>query len=42
MIKGNIRLTLPSPHRKDISVSLLMKILKQAGISKEDWLKASE
>jgi len=42
MIKGNIRLTLPNPHRKDISVSLLMKILKQAEISREDWLKVSE
>lgn len=39
MIKGNIRLTIPNPHKSDISISLLNKILKQAQISKEDWEK---
>ncbi len=37
MIKGNIRLTLPNPHRKEIGVDLLIRILRQAGISKEEW-----
>jgi predicted RNA binding protein YcfA (HicA-like mRNA interferase family) len=39
MIKDNIRLTMPNSHRKDISVDLLMKILKHAKISKDDWFK---
>lgn len=39
MIKGNIVLTLPNPHEKEISVDLLIRILKQAGVSKSDWLK---
>ncbi|TAL67281.1 MAG: type II toxin-antitoxin system HicA family toxin [Bacteroidetes bacterium] len=37
MIKGNIRLTIPNPHRKEISVDLLIRLLRQAGISKEEW-----
>ena len=38
MIKGNLVLTIPNPHNSDIGVSLLLKILKQANISKDDWL----
>jgi predicted RNA binding protein YcfA (HicA-like mRNA interferase family) len=37
MIKDNLRLTIPNPHQKDISVSLLSKILRQGKISREDW-----
>ncbi|OGU13807.1 MAG: hypothetical protein A2X61_14115 [Ignavibacteria bacterium GWB2_35_12] len=37
MIKGNIRLTIPNPHRKEISVDLLIRLLRQAGILKEEW-----
>ena len=37
MLKGKIRLTMPNPHRKEISVDLLFRILRQAGISKEEW-----
>lgn len=37
MIRGNVRLTIPNPHKSDISVALLIKILKQAQISKEEW-----
>ena len=39
MIKDKLRLTLPNPHQSDIGINLLNKILKQAGISKEDWEK---
>jgi hypothetical protein len=28
----------PNPHRGDISVDLLKKILRQGEISREDWL----
>jgi predicted RNA binding protein YcfA (HicA-like mRNA interferase family) len=39
MIKGHISITIPNPHRNDMSVDLLSRILKQAGISRNDWLK---
>ena len=39
MIKGDLVLTLPNPHRKEISVDLLVRILKQAHISREQWLE---
>ena len=38
MIKGDLALTIPNPHSEDISVDLLSKILKQAGISKKEWI----
>jgi predicted RNA binding protein YcfA (HicA-like mRNA interferase family) len=38
MIKGSLVLTVPNPHRKQIGVPLLLKILKQAQVSKEEWL----
>lgn len=39
MLKGTLRLTIPNPHRKVIGVDLLLRILKQAGISREEWIK---
>jgi len=38
MLKGKLRLTIPNPHRREISVGLLKKILKQAEISREEWI----
>jgi predicted RNA binding protein YcfA (HicA-like mRNA interferase family) len=38
MTKGNLVLTVPNPHRKEIGVPLLSKILKQAQITKVEWL----
>ena len=38
MIKDNLTLTIPNPHSKDISTDLLSRILRQAGINKEDWI----
>jgi len=39
MVKGNLRLTLPNPHQGEISKDLLSRILKQAGISHDEWEK---
>jgi len=39
MIKGNLVLTIPNPHRREIGVALLARILRQAGVSKEEWLE---
>ena len=38
MVKGRKKIRIPNPHgKKDIHISLLKEILKQAGISEEDW-----
>ena len=37
MLKSDLSLTIPNPHESDIEKSFLLKILKQAGISKEEW-----
>jgi predicted RNA binding protein YcfA (HicA-like mRNA interferase family) len=39
MVKGSLRLALPNPHQKDISVELLVRILRQAGVSIEEWVE---
>ncbi|MDM7935682.1 MAG: type II toxin-antitoxin system HicA family toxin [Methanothrix sp.] len=42
MVKGDIRVVIPNPHRgRDIGARLLAQILKEAGISREDWLSAA-
>jgi hypothetical protein len=37
MKKDDLTLTIPNPHQGDIRVSLLTRLLKQAGISREEW-----
>ena len=37
MVKGDLTLTIPNPHQKDIGRELLARILRQAGVSKEEW-----
>ena len=37
MIKDDIRLTLPNPHKQEIRIDLLSRILKQAKISVREW-----
>jgi len=39
MVKADLVLTIPNPHRKEISVDLLVRILKQANIEKEWWVQ---
>lgn len=38
MVKGGAVLTVPNPHEGDVSVDLLKKILRQGGVSRNDWL----
>ena len=40
MMKDNLVLTIPNPHRKEIGVDLLTRILKRAGVTREEWLKS--
>ena len=43
MVKGRRKVHIPNRHqRKDIGVPLLREILKQAGVSREEWLNASD
>jgi predicted RNA binding protein YcfA (HicA-like mRNA interferase family) len=37
LVRGQLWLTLPNPHQKEISKVLLARILKQASISREEW-----
>ena len=39
MYRGKRPLTIPNPHRGQISKGLLMRVLRQAGISREEWEK---
>ncbi|MFQ5904030.1 MAG: type II toxin-antitoxin system HicA family toxin [Candidatus Binatia bacterium] len=38
MVKGNLVLTIPNPHSREIGVPLLSRILRQAGIKTKAWL----
>ncbi len=38
MIRGHLVLTIPNRHRKVISVDLLTRILRQADLTREQWL----
>jgi len=40
MIRNELRLTIPNPHSQQIGVDLLVRILRQAEISREDWDQA--
>jgi predicted RNA binding protein YcfA (HicA-like mRNA interferase family) len=37
MKRGRKRVKLPNPHQGDVSQPLLIRILKEAGISREEW-----
>ena len=39
MVRGENTPRVPNPHEGDISRELLDRILKQAGVSKEEWRK---
>lgn len=38
MKKGDLTLDLPNPHKQDIGIDLLKKILNRAEVSREEWL----
>jgi len=37
MLRHDIRLAIPNPHKSDISQDFLARILRQAGIDREEW-----
>ena len=38
LVRGSRRVILPNPHRQDIRVDLLVRILRQAGVTRNEWL----
>ena len=40
MVKGELRLTIPNPHRQDIGIDLLKRILRQGEIQRDEWERA--
>jgi predicted RNA binding protein YcfA (HicA-like mRNA interferase family) len=39
MRRGNLTLIVPNEHEGDIAPGFLSRLLKQAGISREEWLQ---
>lgn len=39
MVKGDLRVRIPNPHKSDIGVNLLKQVLREAGIDRETWEK---
>jgi predicted RNA binding protein YcfA (HicA-like mRNA interferase family) len=37
LVRGELKLYMPNPHDGEIGRDLLAKILRQAGIDREDW-----
>lgn len=37
MLRRDITIVLPNPHKRDLGKELLARILRQAGISRDDW-----
>ena len=42
MQRGKLKVRIPNEHAGDIGVSLLAEILKQAGVSHDEWLAAPD
>ena len=39
MKKGRRKVHIPNPHGSDIGIELLSRLLRQAGISEEEWMR---
>jgi predicted RNA binding protein YcfA (HicA-like mRNA interferase family) len=39
VVKGDLSLRVPNPHQADIGKELLVRILRQAGVSRNEWEK---
>jgi predicted RNA binding protein YcfA (HicA-like mRNA interferase family) len=37
MVRGRLRVRIPNPHGGDVSASLLRLVLREAGVSLDDW-----
>jgi predicted RNA binding protein YcfA (HicA-like mRNA interferase family) len=39
MVRGDVVVSVPNPHREEIGVDLLQRILRRAGVTREEWLE---
>lgn len=39
LVKGELRLILPNPHQGEISKDLLARLIRQAGLTRDEWEK---
>jgi hypothetical protein len=37
LVRGDVAVRIPNPHQGDIGMELLARILRQAGVDKEEW-----
>ena len=37
MVRGEVTVRIPNPHRSDIGKELLIRILRQAGVDRNEW-----
>ena len=37
MVRDDVVVTIPNPHRGDIGIGLLSRIIRQAGVTREEW-----
>ena len=37
MLRAGVSLTIPNPHGSDIGPNLLAQVLRQAGITRDEW-----
>ena len=37
MVRAGVVVTIPNPHGSDIGIGLLVRVLRQAGVSREEW-----
>ena len=40
MVRGSVVVAIPNPHRGDIGIGLLSRVLRQAGVSRLEWEQA--
>jgi predicted RNA binding protein YcfA (HicA-like mRNA interferase family) len=38
MARKGVRLIIPNPHRREVGVDLLARILREAGVTRDEWL----
>lgn len=42
MRRGDVTVIIPNPHEGDIGVGLLKRLLRQAGVTRNEWLGEKE
>jgi len=40
MVKGRLKLFLPNPHGGELSAGLVTRLLREVGVSEEEWEQA--